>query len=247
VTTYGPGDDVFGSTFGADGSNGSFAEYATVPIGKLATMPSSLTFEEAAGIPMAGVTALQGLREGGVAAGTSLLINGASGGVGTIAVQIAADLGAVVTGVCSTRNLELVTDLGADHVIDYTETDFAIGERYDVVIDWVGNRSLPDLRRALAPDGTLVLSGGDGGRWIGPLDTLARALITNPFVGQELTWLFAETTTAELEELKAMIDDGTIEPVVDRSYPLAEAADAMAYLETGHASGKVIVSIVDER
>ena len=247
VTATAVGDDVFGSTYGYDGSNGAFAAYAIVDPENVAAMPTSVTFEEAAGLPMAGTTALQGLRKGGVERDTSVLINGASGGVGTLAVQIADALGAEATGVCSTRNLDLVTELGADHAIDYTETDFAdAGERYDCVFDLVGNRSLADLRRVLAPDGTLVASGGEGGRWLGPFPMLLRGVVTNRFVGQQLTWLFAETTRADLEELAAMCDDGAIEPVIDRVYPFEETPEAMAHVETGHARGKVVVGVVDE-
>jgi len=248
VDALAPGDEVFGSTYGGSGDNGAFAEYATVDVEKLAALPDSCTFQEAAGIPMVGTTALQGLRQGGVEAGSSVLINGASGGVGTIAVQIAAGRGAAVTGVCSTRNLDLVTGLGADHVVDYTEADFAaLDRRYDCVFDLVGNRSLSALRRALAADGTLVASGGEGGRWLGPFPTLLRGVLTDRFVGQELTWLFAETTAADLEALAALLDDGTIEPVIDRTYPFEETPEAMTYLETGHARGKVVVDVLDER
>mgnify|MGYP003858930069 CR=1 FL=1 len=239
VTRFRPGDEVFGE------AAGSFAEYARANEDKLAAKPDTLTFEQAAAVPVAGVTALQGLRDKGeIRAGQTVLVNGASGGVGTFAVQIAAWLGAEVTGVCSTRNVELVRSLGADRVVDYTEADFTRGgERYDCVFDLVGNHSLSALRRALAPDGTLVLCGGGGGRWIGPLGTTARAALLSPFLGQRLRSFLAETTDDDLAVLADLLEDGTVTPVVDRTYPLRETAEAIRYLEAGHARGKVVVTV----
>lgn len=246
VTAFQPDDDVLGALDLADATrgNGAFAEYACVPADNLAVSSITLTYEEAASLPLAGLTALQGLREGGVGAETSVLINGASGGVGTIAVQLADSMDAEVTGVCSAGNADLVESLGADHVVDYTNEDFtASAQRYDCVIDWVGNRSLSALRRALAPEGTLVLSGGAGGRWFGPLGTFATALVLDRVVKQDLHLLSADIDSADLETLVEFVDDGTIRPVVDRTYPFEETPDAVRYVEGGHASGKVVVTV----
>ena len=238
VTALAPGDEVFGWCKGA------FAEYARAGADQFLPKPENLTFEAAAAVPIAALTALQGLRdEAEVRAGETVLINGASGGVGTFAVQIAKSFGADVTGVCSTRNLELVRSLGADHVVDYTETDFARGDRrYDVVFDLVGNRSLSALRRALAPDGRLVLSGGEGGPWLGPLGLMARAALANPFTSQRLGSFLSRETREDLETLADLLGSGAVTPVVDRTYPLAETAEAIRYLETGRARGKVVVT-----
>lgn len=246
VTEFEPGDDVYGLIDFGDPTidDGAFAEYARVPADRLARMPATCSDEEAAALPLAGLTALQGLRRGGVEAGTNVLINGASGGVGTLAVQIADTLGATVTGVCSTRNAELVTSLGADHVIDYTEEDFAAsGRQYDCVLDWVGNRSVSDLRRALAPEGTLVLSGGAGGSWTGPLGKIVTAAIVDPFVDQRLETLSTEISAGDLDLLSDLVDDGSIRPVIDRSYTLQEVPEAIRYLETGRARGKVVITV----
>lgn len=242
VTGVQPGDAVFGE------GDGTFAEFAIADGETVAPMPPSLAFEDAAAVPVAGVTALQGLRdEGGVEPGDRVLINGASGGVGTFAVQIAADLGADVTGVCSSRNLELVRSLGASHVVDYTETDFTRAERsYDVVFDLVGNRSLSALRRVLADDGTLVRASGDGGRWLGPVRPLLRVLVVSPFVGHRLRSLLARTTREDLTALADLLVDGAVEPVIDRTYELAETPAAVEYLETRRASGKVVVTVEAE-
>ena len=240
VTAFRPGDEVFGAKAGA------LAEYVCAgPKNVLAAKPAGLTFEQAAAIPLAGVTALQALRDKGrLEAGQRVLVNGAAGGVGTFAVQIAKALGADVTGVCSTRNVDLVTSIGADRVLDYAEVDFArSGERYDLVLDNVGNRSLSDLRRALTPHGALVVVGGGGGNWIGPMMLPLRAAMLSPFVGQRLLPFLAKHTQDDLLVLKELAETGKIVPVIDRTYPLAEAAEAIRYLETGHARGKVVVAV----
>jgi NADPH:quinone reductase-like Zn-dependent oxidoreductase len=239
VTRFGPGDEVFGE------ADGTFAEYAAAGEDALAPKPAGLTFEEAAAVPVAGITALQGLRDtGGLRSEQSVLINGASGGVGTFAVQVAKAYGAAVTGVCSARNVGLVRSLGAEHVIDYTEEDFArSGERYDLVFDLVGNRSLSDLRRVLAPEGTLVLSGAAGGRWIGPLPTLATALVLSPFLRQRLRAFVASVNAADLADLAGLVEEGAVTPVIDRTYPLEETPEAIRYLEAGHARGKVVITV----
>ena len=240
VTAFRPGDEVFGAKAGA------LAEYVCAgPKNVLAAKPAGLTFEQAAAIPLAGVTALQALRDKGrLEAGQRVLVNGAAGGVGTFAVQIAKALGADVTGVCSTRNVDLVTSIGADRVLDYAEVDFARSdERYDLVLDNVGNRSLSDLRRALTPHGALVVVGGGGGNWIGPMMLPLRAAMLSPFVGQRLLPFLAKHTQDDLLVLKELAETGKIVPVIDRTYPLAEAAEAIRYLETGHARGKVVVAV----
>ncbi|WP_436925947.1 NAD(P)-dependent alcohol dehydrogenase [Halosimplex amylolyticum] len=242
VTAFRPGDEVFGE------ATGSFAEYACAAADELALKPDSLTYVEAAAVPIAGVTALQGLRdEGRLEAGQRILINGASGGVGTFAVQIATSRGAHVAGVCSTRNVDMVRELGADDVFDYTTEDFTLsGERYDVVFDLVGNRSPRALRRALAPGGTLVLSSGAGGPLIGPLGTQARALLASLFADHRVAVFIASVNGTDLAALSDLIESGDVTPVVDRTYPLAEAAEAIRYLERGHARGKVVVTVAGD-
>lgn len=239
VTRLQPGDEVFGE------ANGAFAEYACAGKDKLAPKPAALTFEQAAAVPVAGITALQGLRDKGkVHSGQMVLINGASGGVGTFAVQIAKRFGAEVTGVCSTRNAEMVQSIGADHVFDYTQEDFVrSGQQYDCIFDLVGNRSLSDLRRVLTPEGTLVLSGASGGQWIGPLGTLFKALVLSPFLRQRLSFFVASGNTGDLEVLADLLEAGTVTPVIDRTYSLGETAEAIRYLEAGHARGKVVISV----
>jgi NADPH:quinone reductase-like Zn-dependent oxidoreductase len=243
VTRFKPGDEVFGRRSGA------LAEYLGVRVcGARTPKPANITFEQAAGVPVAAVTALQALRDKGhLAPGQKVLINGASGGVGTFTVQIAKALGAEVTAVTSGRNAELVRILGADRVIDYAKEDFARGAaRYDLIVDNVGNRSLADLRRVLVPAGAAVLVGGGGpkdGRWIGPLIMPIKALLLRPFVRQKLTFFIAEMNRADLASLAELMADGKVTPVVDRIYPLEQAAAALRYLEEGHARGKVIVSI----
>jgi NADPH:quinone reductase-like Zn-dependent oxidoreductase len=239
VSRFRPGDKVYGEYPGA------FAEYLRAPERALAPMPSNLTFEEAAAMPLAATTALQGLRDHGrVAPGMTVLINGASGGVGHFAVQIAKSLGAEVTGVCSTRNLEMVRSLGADNVVDYTREDFTDGaRRYDLILDLVGNRSLSELRRALTPTGTLLISHGAGGRWLGPMATILRAVTTSAFVGQRLRPFESKPTHEDLMAIKDLVEAGEIRPVIDRRYPLSEVAEAIRYVEIGHARGKVVITV----
>jgi NADPH:quinone reductase-like Zn-dependent oxidoreductase len=243
VTEFRPGDAVFGST------RGSFAEYASVAENALAPVPSSMTLEEAAAVPIAALTALQGLRDHArLRAGQSVLINGAAGGVGTFAVQIAKALGAEVTGVCSTKNVEMVRSLGADHVIDYSEHDFAADDRrYDVMLDNVGNRSLSDCRRVLTRKGTYVILGGPKtGRWLGPVKRLVAAKVWFMFAGQRSVTFLAKENKRELLALCELIESGQVRSVIDRRYALRDVADAVRYLAEGHASGKVIITVVDQ-
>ncbi|MEX1072176.1 MAG: NAD(P)-dependent alcohol dehydrogenase [Chloroflexota bacterium] len=240
VTRFRPGDEVF-----AEVDAGGFAEYVSVREHLVGLKPANLTFEQAAAVPMTGLTALQGLRDRGrIAAGQRVLINGASGGIGTIAVQIAKSFGAEVTGVCSTRNLDMVRSIGADHVVDYTREDFADGvQRYDLILDTVGNRSLRDLRRALVPKGTLVVTGGGGGRWLGPAAQIFSAMAVSPFVSQRLVPVYGTRKMADLDVLKGLIEAGKITPVIDRTYPLSEVREAINYLETRHVQGKVVITL----
>jgi NADPH:quinone reductase-like Zn-dependent oxidoreductase len=242
VTQFKPGDEVFG------GRAGAFAEYVVArAAGSVVLKPSDITFEQAAALPIAAVTALQGLRQGEVGPGTKVLINGASGGVGTFAVQIAHSLGAEVTGVSSTRNLEMVRSLGADKMIDYTQADYTqSGERYDVILDNVGNRSLLENRRALTEDGKFVLIGGggpDNGLWIGPMMSPVKAMFLSPFIKQEMGLMFAELTKDDLTLLAGLVQSGDVTSVIDRRYKLSEVPEAIRYLETGRARGKVIITI----
>jgi NADPH:quinone reductase-like Zn-dependent oxidoreductase len=239
VTQFQPGDAVFGHRRAA------FAEYACGAEANFAPLPAGLTFEQAAAIPVAGYTALQGLRDKGqLQSGQRVLINGASGGVGTFAVQIAKAMGAEVTGVCSARNVGLVQSLGADHVIDYTQQDFTrAGRQYDLILDAVGNRALHSLRRILHPTGTLVVVGAPKGRWLGPLKPLLKAAVMSRFVRQRLAPLIAQHNKADLLTLKEMIEAGKVKPVIDRTYPLSEVPEAIGYLEAGHARGKVVITI----
>ncbi|MEU6852398.1 NAD(P)-dependent alcohol dehydrogenase [Actinacidiphila alni] len=243
VTRFRPGDQVFGE------ADGAFAEYVSAGQDVLAAIPDGLTFEQAAALPLAGNTALMALRDAGrVRAGHHVLINGASGGVGTFAVQIGKAFGARVTAVCSARNSELARSIGADHVVDYATEDFTrSGERADVVLDLVGNHRLAALRRAVAPGGTLVLSGGgasEGGSLFGPMALLLRARATARFArGQRLTVLTATPSGANLTALADLASRGRLTPVVDRTYPLAEVPDAIRYMETEHARGKVVITV----
>jgi len=240
VTTFQPGDEVFGI------GKGAFAEYARAPESKLAPKPANLTFEQAAVVAISGLPALQGLRDKGrVEPGQKVLIIGASGGVGTYAVQLAKAFGAEVTGVCSTTKVDMVRSIGADHVIDYTRDDFADGrQRYDVILDIGGNSSLARLRRALTPRGTLVIVGGEGGgRWLGGLDRQLRALLLSRFVGQKLRTFISKENHEDLIVLKELIESGKITPVIDRTYPLTEVPQAIRYLEQGHARGKVVITV----
>jgi NADPH:quinone reductase-like Zn-dependent oxidoreductase len=234
------GDEVLGFCPGA------FAEYARAEAGKVVPKPASLTFEQAAAIPIAATTALRGIREvGRVRAGHRVLVNGAAGGVGSFAVQIAAALDAKVTGVCSTRNADLVRSLGAAHVIDYTTDDFTREpDRYDVILDNVGNQPLSRLRRALAPAGILVLNaGGSPGQVVGPLGAMARAAVVDRFVRQRLRFLPTREDRAELAAITVLIEDGKLTPVVDRTYPLADTAEGLRHVEGGHARGKVVITV----
>ncbi|MGI5520911.1 NAD(P)-dependent alcohol dehydrogenase [Micromonospora sp. CA-259024] len=240
-----PGDAVFGDLGDA---NGAFAEYVCVRESLLATRPTNLTAQQAAVLPLAGVTALMGLRDvGQVEPGHRVLINGASGGVGTLAVQLAKLLGATVTGVCSTRNVDLVRSLGADHVVDYTRDDFTRDtRRHDVILDLVGNRTLTALRRVLTPTGTLVLSGGGtyrGGSLVGPVWLIARGRLLAPFVRQRIVTVAATPSRPHLETLRAHAEAGRLVPVIDRSYPLHATADAIRYLEGEHARSKVVITV----
>ncbi|MCP2242850.1 NAD(P)-dependent alcohol dehydrogenase [Lentzea aerocolonigenes] len=245
VTRFRPGDEVFGDLGFSDGA---FAEYVCAGEDLVAAKPAGLTFEQAAAIPLAGNTALTGVRDVAEAKpGQRFLVNGASGGVGTFAVQLAKSFGAEVTAVCSARNADLVRSIGADHVIDYAVDDFtANGRRYDVVLDLVANRSLADLRRALTPDGTLVLSGGgvsDGGSLVGPMGlTIAGGLISR-FVRHRVRQLNVAPSAANLETLAGLAESGTVVPVIDRTYPLPEAPEAIRYLELDHARAKVVVTV----
>jgi NADPH:quinone reductase-like Zn-dependent oxidoreductase len=240
VTRFRPGDEVYGEV-----DNGSFAEYVVAPAGMVAVKPANLSFEQAATVPLAARTALQALRDGGlVQRGQRVLVNGASGGVGTFAVQLSRALGANVTAVCSTRNAEVVRSLGADQVIDYTREDFTQGgQRYDAILDLIGNHSLAAFRRALAPTGRLVLSSGTGGRVFGPMGRIVRALMLSPFVSQDLGVFTAVRGAAALDQLRDLIEAGTITPVVDRTYALAEAPEAVRYFAEEHARGKIVITV----
>ena len=239
VTRLQPGDEVFGECKGA------LAEYVCAGEDKFGPKPANLTFEQAAAVPVSAFTALQGLRDKGqIQPGQNVLINGASGGVGTFAVQIAKSFGAEVTGVCSTRNVDMVQSIGADQVIDYTQEDFTqSGQRYDLIIDTVGNRSLSDCRRALTPKGTLVMVGGQGGRWLGGVDRSIKALFLSPFSAQTLRPFIATQDKEDLAALKELIEAGKVTPVIDRKYPLSEVPEAIRYLEGGHARGKVVITV----
>jgi NADPH:quinone reductase-like Zn-dependent oxidoreductase len=242
VTRFGVGDEVFGI------SRGSFAEYAAAREDKLARKPVNLTFDQAAVVAISGLTALQGLCDvGHMEAGQRVLIIGASGGVGTFAVQIAKAHGAEVTGVCSTSKLDMVRSLGADHVIDYTQDDFASGpERYDVILDIGGNSPLSRLRRALTPTGTLVIVGGEnGGRWTGGLGRQLRAVALSPLVRQRLAMKMPKEHHADLERLTELIEAGHVTPVIDETYPLQQAPDAMRRLQAGQARGKLVIAVAD--
>lgn len=245
VTRFRPGDEVF-----AEAEAGGFAEYACVSEDLLERKPANSSFEQAAAVPLAAVTALQGLRDvGQLQPAQRVLIIGASGGVGTFAVQLANWLGAEVTGVCSTRNLDMVRSLGADQVIDYTQGDYLrSGQRYDLIFQLAGTSSPSEFRRALAPRGTLVVSSGDSnGRWIGPLDRTVKALVLSPFVSQKLRPFLAKPNKEDLRALKELIETNKIAPVIDRTYSLGEVPDAIRYLEEGHARGKVSISIQGPR
>ncbi|MEU9890792.1 NAD(P)-dependent alcohol dehydrogenase [Sphaerisporangium sp. NPDC051011] len=240
VTGLRPGDEVYGTC------EGSFAEYALSRADRLAPKPANLTFEQAAAVPTSACTALKGLRDAGrVKAGQNVLITGAGGGVGTYAVQIAKAFGARVTGVCGTAKVDLVRSLGADDVIDYTREDFAARARgFDLVLDIAGLRSLAVLRRALTPRGTLVVAGGEGGgRWLGGTQRQLQVLALSPFVRHDLRPLMSSESTEDLQVLTGLIESGKVTPVVDRTYPLDEAPDAIRDMRAGRARGKFVVTV----
>ncbi len=240
VKRFRPGDEVFG------GTNGAFAEYVTVRGGgALALKPANMTFEQAAGVPIAGVTALQALRDTGkIRPGKKVLINGASGGVGTFAVQIAKSFGAEVTGVCSTRNMDMVRSIGADHVIDYTREDYTrSGRHYDLIIDNVGNHSPLANARVLGPGGIVILIGGAKGNWLGPLMNPIKAFLLSPFMDQKFEMMIAELRSDDLAVLADLMRAGTLTPVIDRRYRLNELPAAIRYSEQGHARGKIVIDL----
>ncbi|MEU2252725.1 NAD(P)-dependent alcohol dehydrogenase [Nocardia xishanensis] len=241
VTSCRIGDRVYGAT-----NFGAFAEYVCVDAATLAPMPAGLSFEQAAAVPDSGMTALQGLRDvGGVRTGQSVLINGASGGVGSFAVQIAKALGARVTAVCSTRHVEYLRGLGADRVIDYTTADFVgSAERYDVLLDLVGNRSLADCRKVLAPEGVFVSSAGSpGGEWIGPVLWIGRVVVADLSTRRTMRPLLMKPRRADLEFLTELVESGKVRPVIEREYPLRDAAAAIAHVAEGHAQGKTVLVV----
>lgn len=246
VTLFKPGDEVFGAR------NGAFAEYVCARADRAIVLkPANMTFEQAASVPIAAITALQGLRDKGkIQPGQKVLINGASGGVGTFAVQIAKSFGAEVTGVCSTRNLDLVRSLGADHVIDYTKEDFTKGEqRYDLILDNVGTQPLSGFRHVLQSKGICVMIGGGGpndGGLIGPLGRPVKALLLSPFISQKMGMFMADLNKQDLTILGDLMQSGKVTPVIDRTYPLSQIAEAIRYLEQGHARGKVVITVAQD-
>ena len=233
VTRFKPGDQVYTAC------EGGFAEYASTSEDSLGPMPN-LSFEEAAAVPTGGLTALQGLRDvGKIRSGHKVLVNGASGGVGTFAVQVAKSFGAEVTGVCSTRNVELVQSIGADYVVDYTQEDFTKGERrYDLILDNVANRSFSDLRRALKPEGMIIPNSGHGG-----MGYVIKAALLSPFTRQIGGMYLTKSTYDDLVVLNDLIESGQVAPVIDRTYPMSDFQEAFRYVETGHARGKVVLNI----
>ncbi len=239
VTRFEVGDEIFGGAWGA------YGEYVVRPQDRaLAHKPDNISFEEAAGVPIAALTALQALRDHGqLQPGQRVLINGASGGVGTYAVQIAKAMGAHVTGVCSGRNVDMVTSIGADQVFNYKQENYLeSGQTWDLIVDNVGNHGPMNNRRVLTPEGRLVLVGGAKGDWIAPFYNLISTLLLNPFVSQEMTSFTAQMTAEDMEELAAMIEADKVRTVIDTIYPLAETADAVRHSESGRARGKIIVS-----
>jgi NADPH:quinone reductase-like Zn-dependent oxidoreductase len=241
VAGFRVGDEVFGTV-----GLGGLADLVAVSASVVAPKPEGLGFEQAAALPMAALTALQGLRDvGGLRAGQRVIVNGAAGGVGSFAVQLARSLGAsTVTGVCSAASSEMVRSLGADEVIDYEREDFTrLGRRYDLLIDTVGNHSLRSFCRALEPSGTLVLAGAGGGRLLGPLAQILGAKLQSRFLGPRVLTMFMQTKTEDLLFIKHLVEEGKLRPVIDRSYPVAQTADALRHLETRHAHGKVVVAM----
>jgi NADPH:quinone reductase-like Zn-dependent oxidoreductase len=239
ITQFKPGDAVFGSCRGA------LAEYVCALESKLTLKPKTVSFEQAAAVPVAAYTALQGLRDQGkLQLGQKVLINGAAGGVGTFAVQIAKAFGAEVTGVCSTRNVEMVRSIGADRVIDYTKEDFTRSEqRYDLFLDNIGNHSLLKCRRVLTPKGRYVMVGGRSGRWFAPMGRALSSLIVSRFVSQDLVFFIAQVSQKDLTTMSELMATGKVTPVIDKRYKLSEVAEAVRYLEAGHARGKVVVTL----
>src|SRR5262249_38519451 len=239
VTQFKPGDEVFGSCRGA------FAEYVCTPEPALVMKPDNVPVEQAASVPVAAISALQGLRDKGhMQPGQQVLINGAAGGVGTFAVQVAKSFGAEVTGVCRTRNVGMVRAIGADQVIDYTQEDFTkSGQRYDLILDCVGNHWLFACRRALNPKGIYIMVGAPSGRWIAPLDRLIKALVLSRFVSQKLVMVLAKLNKEDLTIMRALMAAGKVTPVIDRRYRLSETPEAIRYLEEGHTRGKVVIRV----
>ncbi|SFR92995.1 NADPH:quinone reductase [Microbacterium sp. cf046] len=240
VTALRPGDEVFGWS-----TTGTLADYACVPAENLVPVPANVSVVDAAAVPTSALAALQALRKiANVQPGQTVLVTGASGGVGSFAVQIAKAFGAEVTGVCSTGNVELVHSLGADHVIDYTRTDFArAAKRYDVILDNVEAQPLAAARRALTPTGTLIPNSGRGGRWLGPLGRIVVARLLSGFTRQRLRPFASIEKRQDLLTLADMLASGQVTPVIDRTYPLDEAADALCYVAAGHTRGKVVIAI----
>ncbi len=240
VTALRPGDEVFGWS-----TAGTLAEYACVPAGNLVCVPANLSVVDAAAVPTSAIAAFQALREiANVRPGQTVLVTGASGGVGSFAVQIAKTFGTEVTGVCSTRNVDLVRSLGADHVVDYTRTDFTrTGKRYDVILDNVEAQPLAAVRRALTPSGTLIPNSGRGGRWLGPLGRIVRARVLSAFTCQQLKPFLSVEKRQDLLALSDLLVTGQVTPVIDRAYPLDDAADALRYVAAGHTRGKVVVTV----
>jgi NADPH:quinone reductase-like Zn-dependent oxidoreductase len=244
VTMLKPADEVFGSPFMH--GLGAFAEWVCISEDLLAPKPAALSFEQAAAVPLAASTALQALRDHGrIEPGHKVLIIGASGGVGTFAVQIAKYFDAEVSGVCSARNVDMVRSLGADHVIDYTQEDFTqSGQKYDLIFQLAGTRPPSECRRALTSKGTLILSSGESdGRWIGPVGRIIKALVLSPFVSEKMASFTVKPNKEDLRFLKQLIEAGTLTPVIDRTYSLSEIPEAIRYLEEGHARGKVVITV----
>jgi NADPH:quinone reductase-like Zn-dependent oxidoreductase len=244
VTSFRPGDDIYGKV--PLGARGGFAEYVCAPAKNFALKPANLSYEQAAAVPDSALTALQALRDvGDLYPGQTVLINGASGGVGTFAVQIAKAIGATVTAVCSTRHLEMVRAIGADHVIDYTKDDFArIGRQYDVMLDLAGNRSLSDCQRVLKPTGIFVsCSGSPGGNWVGPIVWLLKVLLKGTFARQKMTPFIAKPNRDDLAILTTLIEAGKVMPVIERRYSLHQVAEALAHVMEGHAQGKTVIAM----
>ena len=239
VSRFRPGDEVYGA------AKGTYAEYVAAPAAKVAPKPASLSFEQAAVLPYASFAAVQAVRDHGrVRSGDHVLVVGASGAVGSIAVQVAKALGAEVTGVCGPRGLELTRSLGADHVVDYTHEDFADGSRhYDVIVDVFGRTPVRRLRRALTPRGCLVIAGGEGDRWIGGTQRQLGAALLSPFVRQRLVTFLAKEDAKTLEVINDLVADGKVSPLLDRSYPLDEASEAIRRLQDGSGSGRIVLTV----